>query len=122
MNTLITKVSGTVLVAAAAFLPQIASAQNTTLDDFLTDIQDIINDILPIIAALALLAFFWGLAVYVFQADDDEAKQKGKNIMIAGIVALFLMAAIGGIIEFLTGATGTNTGGVDIDNPINQTP
>jgi cation transporter-like permease len=117
MNSLITRFLGTAFVATA-LVPKIASAQTAKLTSFLTQIQNIINAILPIIAALALVAFFAGLAIYVFKANDDEAKAKGKNIMIAGIVALFLMAAIGGIVQFLTEATGTNTGTVNIVNPI----
>jgi len=119
MNSLITRFLGTAFVATA-LVPKIASAQTAKLTSFLTQIQNIINAILPIIAALALVAFFAGLAIYVFKANDDEAKAKGKNIMIAGIVALFLMAAIGGIVQFLTEATGTDTGTVNIVNPIQQ--
>lgn len=115
MNKL-TKTLLTILPVGAFLFPAVALGQDLTggeSGDFFgltTNIQNLVNSLIPLIAALALLAFFWGLAKYVFQADDEEAKEKGKNIMIAGIVALFLIAAVGGIIEFLASAFGFDTG------------
>ncbi|MEX2369194.1 MAG: hypothetical protein WD552_02250 [Candidatus Paceibacterota bacterium] len=70
----------------------------------------IISSLIPVVASIALLAFFWGLAKYIFQAGSEEEKGKGKQIMIAGIVSLFLIAAIGGIIDVLGDILGVNTG------------
>ena len=50
---------------------------------------------------MALLAFFWGLAKYIFHSNDEEKKAEGKNIMIWGIVALFVMASVWGIVKFI---------------------
>ncbi|MEX2514998.1 MAG: hypothetical protein WD335_02640 [Candidatus Paceibacterota bacterium] len=100
-------------VIPAAFVvaatPLVATAQLENVGNFVDSLQTLINGLIPLVAAIALLAFFWGLAKYVFQADDEEAKAKGKNIMIGGIVALFLVAAIGGIIQFIVDAFGIDS-------------
>lgn len=102
-------------------VPQIASAQTTPFGNVIDSVQDIINSLLPVISALALLAFFYGLTLYVFQADDEDAQERGKQTMIAGIVALVLMAAIGGIVNYIeTQVLGSQSETIDVENPINS--
>jgi hypothetical protein len=60
---------------------------------------------------LALLAFIWGLAQYIFKAGDKEAKEEGQRIMVAGVISLFLIAAISGIIDLLAQSLDISTGG-----------
>lgn len=90
---------GLIVVLAA---PLMVHAQS--LSGAITQFQGLIDRLLPVLASLALLGFFYGLVKYVFNADNEEARQEAKQVIIAGIVALFLMASIGGIINFLTNA------------------
>jgi hypothetical protein len=57
---------------------------------------------------LAILFFFYGLALYILKAGDPEAAAEGKSIMIWGILALFVMTSIYGIIGFLQRSSGTD--------------
>jgi len=51
--------------------------------------------------AAALLIFLWGLMRFIFRVGGDEkAVTEGKNIMIWGVVSLFVMVSIWGIIGF----------------------
>lgn len=54
-----------------------------------------------IATALALFAFFWGLAVFIFQAGDETARGRGKQVMLWGIIALFVIIAVWGIVALL---------------------
>jgi len=115
------KVIGTI---AAFALPFVALAQNNPdlggIDSATNQIGNIIDNLIPIIAALALLFFFWGLATFILAAGDEEKRKSGKQMMIWGIVALFVMAAIWGIIQFLGGLFGVQTGGsIDVPTVIN---
>jgi hypothetical protein len=65
---------------------------------------------------LAILFFFYGLAIYILHAGDPDKASEGKSIMIWGILALFVMTSIYGIIGFLQRSTGTDTAGTD--NPV----
>lgn len=65
-------------------------------------IINLINPLLVLLAGLALLAFFWGLAKFIFRVGGDEkAVDEGKRTMQWGLVALFVMLSIWGIIRFL---------------------
>lgn len=104
------------------FLPaRTASAQGSsypqhidTIGDIIQLVDAIVSDLIPIAASLALLAFFWGLAKYIFRAGQEDADQ-GKDIMIAGVIALFLIAAVGGIVQLLASTIGIENPGT---NPI----
>ncbi len=113
MNKYLTRL----LVPSVAFLlPAVTFAQNLgNIEGIVEGLRNVVNTLIPIAAALALLAFFYGLAKYIFQADDEEAQDRGKRIMIGGIIALFLIAAIGGIIQFIGEALGIDTDGTNID-------
>src|SRR3989338_9721839 len=102
------KVLGTI---ALYTLPFVAFAQDlSNLDSAATQIGQIVNNLIPIAAALALLFFFWGLAVFILAAGDEEKRKSGKQMMIWGVVALFVMATIYGIITWMASLFGVNTG------------
>jgi len=57
---------------------------------------------IPVLVGLALLAFIWGLVKFIFRVGGDEkAVSEGKNLMIWGLIALFVMLSAWGIIAFV---------------------
>lgn len=84
------------------------------VDSFVEDVGDLVNTLIPIVFALALLFFLWGLARYILAAGNEEAKEQGKRIMIWGIVALFIMASVWGIVAFLQDLFGVTETGIDL--------
>ena len=109
--------SATLVVPVLGFAQ--GDADLSTFQSLVNQFGSIIESLIPVASGLALLAFFFGLAKYIFQADDEEAKEDGRRIMIGGVVALFLIVAIGGIIEFLSNILGVDTtegfDGTDLD-------
>jgi len=62
---------------------------------------DLIKLTIPVIAGLALLVFFWGLVKFISNISGDEkAIKEGKNLMVWGLIALFIMISIWGILRF----------------------
>jgi len=93
----------------ALALPIVSSAQSLgNLSTLVTSIGGIINLIIPILFALALLGFFYGLVRYIFGKEDDKAQ--AKKTMIWGVVALFVMASIWGLVAFIQSAVGVDQG------------
>ncbi len=90
------------IVSGLLMMPLIASAQS--LEGTLSTVSNLINTAIPLILALAVLYFFWGLANYILAAD--EKKEEGKNIMIYGIIALFVMVSIWGLVRMLQNTFG----------------
>lgn len=97
-------------------LPIAAHAQLGNVENIVESIGNIIDLATPIVVGLALLAFFWGLVKYIFNAGNEDARKEGKQIMIWGIVALFVMVSIWGIVNFIGSALDIEQGG-DIDVP-----
>ena len=83
---------GTLLAA-----PYVASAQ--TVSSALLRIADIINILIPLLIAMALVVFFWGLVKYIWSSGEEH--DYGRNVMIAGLVSLFIMVSVFGIIRLV---------------------
>lgn len=71
----------------------------TTFQELTIIFLDIIQILVPILYALALLVFIWGLVKFIFRLGGDEkAVEAGKKLMLWGLVALFIMVSIWGIL------------------------
>ena len=83
-------------------LPMFVFAQNLgSFNTFLANVGKLVANATPIVFGLSLLFFFWGLARFILAAGDADAQKEGKNIMIWGVVALFVMASVWGLVGFL---------------------
>ena len=86
-------------------LPMVASAQSLTpLRTLLSSVSELVAILVPLLIALGLVAFFWGLVQYIFAGAKGSAA--GKNIMVWGLIALFVMVSVWGIITMAQGALG----------------
>lgn len=103
---------GYLMGSATAFvLPFVASAQTADFSYFDSagaDLTSLINDVLiPLVLALAFLAFIWGVFQYFIAGGaNEEAREKGKNLMIYAIIGFLVIVIFWGIINFLIGITG----------------
>ncbi len=96
--------------------PFIAFAAASTVQGLIVIIGNIIGLATPVVVALALLYFFWGLAKFILHADDETEREKGKKIMVWGIIALFVILTIWGIIALLQNTFISNTrSGININ-------
>ena len=97
------------IIGVSFLLPLVAGAQFDNVEDNIVEpIGRIIGLLIPIVFALALLYFFWGLATYILSAEQD--KDLAKKRMLWGIVALFVMASVWGLVRFLGDAVGIDQG------------
>jgi hypothetical protein len=87
--------SSSLLAVLAVAVPGLASA--ATLQDTLVLISGLMNAFIPILITAALLAFFWGLVKYIYSED----KKEGLGIMGYGLLALFVMVSVWGLIRLL---------------------
>jgi hypothetical protein len=80
-------------------LPLIADAQTGTLQGIVATFGSIIRALVGILFTLAIVVFFWGLVRYLFSGGEE--KGKGLNLMLMGIIAIFVMASLYGIVGIL---------------------
>ena len=62
---------------------------------------DLINKSTVIVVALALLFFFWGMSNFIFNAADETKRKEGRSVMMWGVIVLFVIVSIAGIINVL---------------------
>ncbi|PJE73607.1 MAG: hypothetical protein COV02_01725 [Candidatus Terrybacteria bacterium CG10_big_fil_rev_8_21_14_0_10_41_10] len=61
----------------------------------------IISSVIILLIAIAVLVFIIGILKYIARGDDEEERKKGKNLMIYGIISLFVMVSVWGLVNIL---------------------
>lgn len=114
------KFSKKIIVATLALFPVISLAQvnyNTTgttryygygggsggggLWNLFYIVMDILSQMVIILVAFAVIFFLYGILKYITAGDDEEKRTKMKNVMIYGIIGLFVMISFWGIVNIL---------------------
>lgn len=73
----------------------------TNTSALLNMIKGLVEDkLIPLAFVLALLFFFWGVAKFVRTGAPSE-KQEGKSIMVWGIIALFVISSVWGLVRII---------------------
>ncbi len=101
--------------ATLVILPLFVSAQNPTSAPaasacrqpndigqlFTFSICLISKYVIPFLFALALVMFIVGVLKYVKSGDNEEAREAGRGLMLFGIIALFVMTSVWGLVKIL---------------------
>ena len=73
----------------------------------------IINPVIQLMFAVAVLVFVFGIFEYFKNGESSAARDTGRNHMIAGVVGMFIMISVFGIINIVLntiGASASDTG------------
>jgi hypothetical protein len=99
------------ILAALAASPALAfAAPLDNIGVLMKQIGNLVDLALPIVVGVALLGFFWGLAKFIFAAGDEEKRKEARSIMIYGVIALFVMVSVWGLVGFLGQTVGITPG------------
>ncbi|MFA5791498.1 MAG: pilin [Candidatus Paceibacterota bacterium] len=102
---------------ALSFVPVVALAQVTggfsactsgtitTFQGMLCKVSEILGAILPVLIALGVVYFVWGVVQYVI-SSDEEAKKTGRNRIIYGIIGLAVIIGMWGLVNILKNTFG----------------
>lgn len=95
-------------VLTAFVVPLVSFAQVTDVKTAGQLIVSTINNVLvPVIFAVAFMVFLWGaFDVFILGANNEEVKEKGKNLMLWGLIGFFVMISVWGLVGILTSTTG----------------
>lgn len=72
-----------------------------SLTDIIGCLTSLAQGVVPVLISLALLFFFWGLAQWILNVSDSDKHKEGKERMIWGLVALFFIVSIAGLVSIL---------------------
>ncbi len=69
----------------------------------------IIQFIIPFLFTLATAGFIWGIIQFFLNPDNEEKRKKGKTYMIWGLITLFVMVSMWGLVGVLSNTFGIKT-------------
>ena len=95
-----------IIAFALLILPVVAGAQDADFGNvrsFFDNIRGFIGNVLiPVVFALALLIFIWGMFQYFILGGGDEGKRgQGKSLMLWAIIGFVLMVTIWAIVNLI---------------------
>ena len=79
------------------------SAKLTTFKDFVYKAIDVLNSVIPLLFIIATVVFLWGILQFIMSGDNKEKREDGKQFIIYGLIGLFVMVAVWGLVAILTG-------------------
>jgi len=86
----------TPLVASAAFaFPDLRT--------FAGEVAQVLDLVLNILISIAFISFFWGVAKFILASGNEKAITDGKQFMMYGIFALFILWTFKAIILYFSG-------------------
>ena len=84
------------------------------LSYILCKIHGLFNSVIPVLIALGVVYFIWGVVQY-FIGSDEEARGKGKNRIFFGLIGLTVIVGLWGLVYIVV-----NT--FDLNNRSNYAP
>ena len=68
--------------------------------------EAIVNPLILLLIAAATTYFVWGLMVYIANAADAVKREEGKRKIVYGLIGLFVMLSVFGIINLVLNTFG----------------
>lgn len=105
----------TSITLAAFAVPLVSFAQATNITDIKGVGNLIINTInnvfVPVLFAVAFIVFVWGaFNTFILGANSEDVHEKGKNLMLWGLIGFFVMVSVWGLVNILTGTISVGDG------------
>ncbi len=88
------------LALAMFALPLVTLAAD--VDTILGKVSEWLRLLFPIAVGVALLVFIWGMIQFIAKAGSEEERSAGRQRMIWGVVALFAIVSIWGLVGFVS--------------------
>ena len=94
-----------------AFTPAVAFAQSNfgLVTNILDGVRTVLNYVLPIVIVLGVIWTIWGVIQFVTNTNEEE-RAKAKMHIIYGIVGLFVVISLFGLVGFLQNVLGIGGG------------
>jgi len=97
------------------FSTNIAYAATSNVDTFVKKVDKlIVNPLIIMLFALALVYFLWGVFEFISNQENEEKKTTGKKHMIWGIIGLTVMFGVWTILNMVLNTL--NISGIDPQN------
>ena len=72
-------------------------------------VETTIDRLAPLFIAIAVIVLLVAIVNYMRAGEDEEKRSKAKSLMIYGIIGLFVMVSVWGLVNLLTGTFDLDT-------------
>jgi len=72
-------------------------------DDLFNLVENILGKLAPMLVAIAVIILLVAIISYVRAGEDEEKRGKARSMMIYGIIGLFVMISLWGLVAILSG-------------------
>lgn len=69
----------------------------------------LVKSVVPLLLTLAMVLFIWGIIQFFLSAENEEKRKKGKTFMMWGLISLFVMISMWGIVNIFSHTFGIQT-------------
>lgn len=84
----------------------VLAAAPRTFRELACEIADLIDTATFTLIIFALVAYFWGLATNIPHFGDEKGAEKRKSFFFWGLIIIFVMVSIWGIVQLLQNTLG----------------
>lgn len=89
--------------------PYTCSNSFKTIADFINYASCLlIKSVVPLLFTLATVGFIWGIITYFINPENEEKRSQGKSYMLWGIIGLFVMVSIWGLVNIFSSTFNMN--------------
>jgi len=81
--------------------PSVPAGSDTFSSIVSNTILPLIDSAIGFIMVLSVLAFVYGVITFIYSSGDDQSRVAGKRAMFWGIVALFCMVSVWGLVKII---------------------
>ena len=85
------------------FTPIFVYAQGQEYTNFIGIFQNLVSQLVPIIIAVGVITFFYGLVKFIRAGDQPEQREEGKKVIVYGIISITVMVSMWGIVNVVVG-------------------
>ena len=79
-----------------------AQVNTAYFESIIAGIGRLITGAIPVVFALAILVFIWGIfKAFILGGSDPDKQKEGKSLMLYAVIGFFAMVAIWGLVNLL---------------------
>ena len=67
------------------------------------------NPIIYLMIGVSVVVFLWGIVEFIAKFDNEDVKERGKRNMLWGLIGMFIMFGVFGIINLILGTFAITT-------------
>lgn len=81
-----------------------------TFKDLVFIILGIFDELVTLVIGIAVIIFLYGMLTYIMHSDDESKRKESVKYITYGIVGLFVMVSVWGLVALITGTFGFDFG------------